>query len=88
MTALTYPVVPKPTQLGMPYEDITIITPDKVRIKAYIIPARRHSIPKEEWAGMSAQERKEVGEKVMRDWGQEMGDDEAIEVSSACLNSS
>jgi hypothetical protein len=74
-------VVPKPTQLGMPYEDVTLTTPDGVRIKGYVIPARRKPVGKEEWMGLSGVERKERGEKEMMDWVEEMGDDQAISVS-------
>ncbi len=36
-----YPLaVPLPTEFGMPYQDLTLTTPDGVRIRAYLLLAR------------------------------------------------
>ena len=77
--------MPKPTAVGLPYEDVTLTTPDHVKIKAYVIPARRRFVPTEELQAMSAKERKERGEKEIEAWAEEMGKEDAIEVGADAL---
>jgi len=36
--------VAKPSQYGLPYEDLTLVTPDKVKIRAYLIKHTDDSI--------------------------------------------
>jgi hypothetical protein len=64
----------------MAYEDITLTTSDSVKIKAYLIPARRNVNSKEKLGRMTATEREQLGKKAMDEWVQEMGDDDAVEV--------
>lgn len=72
--------MPKPTAVGLPYEDVTITTHDGVKIKGYVIPARRRFIPTHELQSMSSTERKERGEKEVEAWTEEMGNEDALEV--------
>jgi hypothetical protein len=65
----------------MAYEDITLTTSDSIKIKAYVIPARRNVKSREEMMGLSASQREEVGKEAMDEWVKEMGDDDEIEVS-------
>lgn len=64
----------------MAYEDITLTTSDSVKIKAYLIPARRNVNSREKLFGLSASEREEMGKKAMDEWVEEMGDDDAVKV--------
>ena len=73
--------VPKPTDVGLPYEDVTLTTSDGLKLKAYVIPARRRFIPTHEMQAMSSKERKERAEKEVEAWAEEMGGDDALEVS-------
>ena len=73
--------------MGLPYEDVTLTTPDHVKIKAYVIPARQRFVPTEELQAMSAKERKERGEKEVEAWAEEMGKEDTIEVSAGTLGS-
>lgn len=65
----------------MAYEDVTLLTSDSIKIKAYVIPARRNIKSKEEMMGMSPAQRDELGKEAMDEWVKEMGEDETIEVS-------
>lgn len=64
----------------MAYEDVTLLTSDSVKIKAYVIPARRNIKSREEIMGMSPAERDVLGKEAMEEWVKEMGEDETIEV--------
>lgn len=72
--------VPRPTALGMAYEDVTLTTSDSVKIKAYVIPARQDVKSRETMMGLSPAERDELGKQAMEDWIQEMGKDDVVEV--------
>lgn len=74
-------VVPKPIEVGCPYEDVTLTCSDGVKIKAYVIMARRKPLMMSELRGLSPAERKEKAQMEMEAWAQEMGDEKAIEVS-------
>lgn len=65
----------------MAYEDITLTTSDAVKIKAYLIPARRGVNSREKLYGLSASEREDLGKQAMDDWVKEMADEDAVEVS-------
>jgi hypothetical protein len=69
----------------MAYEDITLTTSDNVKIKAYMIPARKNVLSKSEMMSMSATQREEAGEKAMAEWNQEKVNDDALEVSRSFL---
>ena len=73
--------VPTPIDVGLPYEDVTLTTSDLLKIRGYVIPARRTFISTPEIQAMSAKERKERAEKEAEAWTAEMGTDEAINVS-------
>lgn len=64
----------------MAYEDITLQTSDKLKIKAYFIPARKNVKSREEMKGLSASQREEVGKEALEEWVKEMGEDDAFEV--------
>ncbi|WVR05356.1 hypothetical protein IAU60_002370 [Kwoniella sp. DSM 27419] len=70
--------VPKPIELGMPYEDVTLTTVDHVKIKAYVILARRNPISTEEMRSMGNGERKQRMDKEMDVWAEEMGDEKTV----------
>ncbi|BEJ17657.1 hypothetical protein CspHIS471_0610580 [Cutaneotrichosporon sp. HIS471] len=46
-------MVPKPTEAALPYEDVTLTTPDGLRIKAFMIPARQRVVPLHELRGLN-----------------------------------
>jgi hypothetical protein len=48
--------VPTPADHGLPYEDITLDTPDGVKIKCYLLVQRRHLV------GSAAEDRRQTGE--------------------------
>lgn len=73
--------VPTPADVGLPYEDVTITTSDKVRIKGYVIPARRTYISTPEIQAMSPQERVKRSAEETEKWAEEIGTEEAIKVS-------
>lgn len=77
----TTSVVPKPIEVGCPYEDVTLTCSDGVKIKAYVIMARRKPLMVSELRGLSLAERKERAQMEMEAWAQEMSDEKAIEVS-------
>lgn len=79
-TQLTGIDVPRPTDAGLPYEDVTITTPDKVRIKAYVIPARRRVVPLESLRGLSAAQMRELGKGENEAWDEVKDTEDAIEV--------
>jgi hypothetical protein len=70
----------------MAYEDITLTTSDNVKIKAYMIPARKNVLSKSEMMSMSATQREEAGEKAMAEWNKEKINDDALEVSHLSLD--
>ncbi|WRT67359.1 uncharacterized protein IL334_004330 [Kwoniella shivajii] len=76
-------VVPRPIELGMPYEDITLSTRDKVKIKAYVIPARRNPVLTDQLRNLNHKEREELGEKEMEKWLDELGDEKAIDYAKS-----
>lgn len=65
----------------MAYEDVTLLTSDSVKIKAYVIPARRNIKSKEQMMEMTPAQRDELGKEAMKEWVKEMGEDQTIEVS-------
>ncbi|WOO77310.1 Protein bem46 [Vanrija pseudolonga] len=71
--------VPRPTDAGLPYEDVTITTPDKVRIKAYVIPARKRVVPLESLRGLSAVQMRELGKGENEAWEEVKDTEDAIE---------
>ncbi|WWC89792.1 uncharacterized protein L201_004718 [Kwoniella dendrophila CBS 6074] len=75
--------VPKPIELGMPYEDITLTTRDHVKIKAYVIPARKNPVVVDQLRGLNHKQREELGEKEMSKWLEEMGDEQAIQYAKS-----
>lgn len=77
------PDVPTPAEVGLPYEDVTLTTPDKLNIKAYVIPARRTYIPTPQLQAMSPAERVEACKRETESWAEEMGTEEAVKVSGA-----
>ncbi|WWC60875.1 uncharacterized protein I303_103451 [Kwoniella dejecticola CBS 10117] len=75
--------VPRPIEIGMPYEDITLTTRDQVKIKAYLIPARRNPIPTDQLRHLTQKQREELGEREMEKWLEEIGDEKAIEYAKS-----
>lgn len=73
--------MPKPTVVGLPYEDVTLTTPDNLKIKAYVIPARKHFVSTVELQQMGKEERKKRMDEEIEDWAEEMGKEDAAEVS-------
>ncbi|WVQ72842.1 hypothetical protein IAR50_002403 [Cryptococcus sp. DSM 104548] len=71
-------VVPKPIDVGCPYEDVTLTTPDGLKIKAYVIPARRRPLGMEEIRVLRKEDRRKRAEEEMEKWAEEMGDEKAI----------
>ncbi|RSH89329.1 hypothetical protein EHS25_002441 [Saitozyma podzolica] len=71
--------VPKPTVVGLPYEDVTLTTPDNLRIKAYVIPARKHFVSTVELQQMGKEERKKRMDQEIESWAEEMGKEDAAE---------
>lgn len=72
--------VAKPSLVGLPYEDVTITTSDHVKIKAYVIPARRNFISTAELKEMNEEQRKAAVQREIERWTKEMGEDDAVEV--------
>ena len=72
--------MPTPKDVALPYEDIKMTTDDGVQIRGYIIPARRRQISTDQLKAMSPIQRKEVAEKEVAEWAEEMGDEKAVEV--------
>ncbi|OCF36417.1 BEM46 family protein [Kwoniella heveanensis BCC8398] len=75
--------VPKPIELGMPYEDVTITCRDGTKIKGYVIPARLKPITTDEMRTMNTAERKDRVGKEMERWAEEMGDEKSIEYAKS-----
>lgn len=67
--------------MGCPYEDVTLTCSDGIKIKAYVIMARKKPLMLSELRGLTPTERKERAQYEMEAWTQEMGDEKAIEVS-------
>jgi len=65
----------------LPYEDVTITTQDGLKLKAYVIPARKQFISTHEMQTMSSEERKERADKEVEAWMEEMGKEDALDVS-------
>ncbi|ORX40152.1 Alpha/Beta hydrolase protein [Kockovaella imperatae] len=76
-------IVPTPKDVALPYEDVKLTTSDGVKIRAYVIPARRKQISTEDLKMASPSARKEIAEKEVADWTEEMGQDEAIEYAKS-----
>ena len=74
------PVVPTPIDVALAYEDVKMTTSDGVRIRGFVIPARRSQVSTPDLKAMSPGERKTVAEKEVGDWIVEMGDEKAVEV--------
>jgi hypothetical protein len=70
--------------VGLPYEDATLTTPDNVKIKAYVIPARRRFLATADLQTMSSEERKERTKAEVEKWTEEMGNEDAVAVG-ACM---
>lgn len=65
----------------MPFEEVQLTTPDGVKIRAYIIPARRQVVPLHELRGLNSKQVFERGIKEQVTWEAEKDSDDAIEVS-------
>lgn len=79
LTSLS-PVVPRPTDAGLPYEDVALKTSDGVSIRAYVIPVRRRVVPLEELRGLSQKRIRERGMLEQEEWAKVKDSDDAIEV--------
>ncbi|WWC69226.1 uncharacterized protein I206_103163 [Kwoniella pini CBS 10737] len=75
--------VPRPIEIGMPYEDVTLTTRDKVKIKAYLIPARQNPVQTEQLRHLTHKQREELGAKEMEKWLEEIGDEKSIEYAKS-----
>jgi hypothetical protein len=73
-------VVPRPTDAGLPYEDVTITTPDDIKIKGYVIPARQRVIPLAELRGLDARGMRERGGLEQAAWVEEKNTEDAVQV--------
>lgn len=65
----------------LPYEDVTLTTPDGLKIKGYVIPARKTFVPSMEVNSMGMADRKKRGLEETEKWAEEIGTQEAIDVS-------
>jgi hypothetical protein len=65
------------------YEDVTLTTSDNVKLKAYVIPARRRNTSLDDMRGMTMKQREQIGEKAVEEWMAEMGKEDAVEVSKS-----
>ena len=70
--------MPRPTDVGMPYEDVTLTCSDGVKVKAYVIPARQKPVQLDELLRLSPAERKKKGDEEVEKWTQEMGEGDAL----------
>jgi len=77
---LTETDVPVPTMIGLPYEDVTLTTSDHVKIKAYVIPARRRPILLAEMQKMTTADMVDRGKKEMEVWAKEIAEEDAVVV--------
>ena len=75
--------VPKPTAVGLPYEDVTLTCSDGVKVKAFVIPARKHFIPTDQLKSLPRDQWKARLEKEVDDWSREMGTEDAIQAGPA-----
>lgn len=57
-----------PTDAGLPYEDVTIRTPDGLNIKGFVIPARERVIPLSELKGLNAEQMRDKGALESKEW--------------------
>lgn len=64
----------------MPYEDVTLKTPDGLKIKAYVIPARERVIPLAELRGLESSQMKERGAVEQAAWDAVKDTTDALEV--------
>lgn len=62
--------VPTPVEAGLPYEDVTIKTPDGLNIKGYVIPVRERVVHLSELRGLNAQQMREKGDAESKEWEQ------------------
>ncbi|KAL7423268.1 bem46 protein, variant [Cryptotrichosporon argae] len=65
--------VPLPTEVGLPYEHVTLTTRDGIRIRAYVIPARRDALALHTLRAMSGEQVRAEGERRIREWADELG---------------
>ena len=65
----------------MPYEDVYLTTSDKVKLHAYVIPARQRVLSQSgvEMREMSETERKDRFEQDVESWAQDMGKEDVLE---------
>lgn len=73
--------MPTPADFVLPYEDVTLTTPDGLKIKGYVIPARKTFMSSVEVNSMSMTDRKLKGAEEVEKWAQDMGTQEVIDVS-------
>lgn len=52
----------------MPYEDVTLTTPDGLKIRAYVIPARERVVPLHDLRGLNSTKLKERGLAEAAEW--------------------
>lgn len=64
----------------MPYEDVTLTTPDGLKIKAYVIPARERVVPLYELRGLKTSQLKERGAAEEAAWNAIKDTKDALEV--------
>ncbi|KAK8858520.1 hypothetical protein IAR55_002747 [Kwoniella newhampshirensis] len=76
-------IVPKPIEIGCPYEDVSLTCPDGVKVRAYVIPARIKPLSAQEIRSMGTEERKERASKEMEIWAEEMGNEKATEYAQS-----
>ena len=72
--------VPLPTAVGLPFEDVTITCADGVKVKAYVIPARRRFMGTAELRSLSKEDFKRRAQEEVELWTREMGTEDAVEV--------
>ncbi|GMK57417.1 hypothetical protein CspeluHIS016_0402510 [Cutaneotrichosporon spelunceum] len=71
--------VPQPTDAALPFEDVALTTPDGVRLRAYVIPARTRVVPLHELRGLSAAELTARGETELAAWDAVKRNPDAVE---------
>ncbi|KLT44985.1 alpha/beta-hydrolase [Cutaneotrichosporon oleaginosum] len=72
-------MVPKPTDAAMPYEDVTLTTPDGLKIRAYVIPARERIVALHELRGLDSAKLKQRGMEEAAAWDAVKDTSEAVE---------
>lgn len=73
--------IPSPLSFGLAFEDVTLTTPDAVKIKAFVIPARSGvQSTSQNLMGLTPKERNDLGGRAMEELEDELKDDSKVQV--------